>query len=143
MIVATGGATLSLLPESTRSVPIVFTSRALTPLGSGFVDSLSRPGGNATGFEQFEYGVSGEVAGALLKEIAPGVKRAAIFWDPRTSPLGIGQFAITPHRSRRRLGIDVIPIERSQDVLGTRSDDCGICNGRERWPDRDIPIRRQ
>jgi putative tryptophan/tyrosine transport system substrate-binding protein len=111
VIVATGGATLSLLLESTRSVPIVFTL-VPDPVGSGFVDSLSRPGGNATGFEQFEYGVSGKWL-ELLKEIAPGVKRAAIFWDPKL-PAGIGQFAIIQSVAPS-LGIDVIPI-RSQDV---------------------------
>src|SRR5262249_12238711 len=75
-------------------------------VGSGFVDSLSRPGGNATGFEQFEYGVSAKWL-ELLKEIAPGVKRAAIFWDPKL-PAGIGQFAIIQSVAPS-LGIDVIP----------------------------------
>ena len=106
VIVATGGATLGFLLESTRSVPIVFTL-VPDPVGSGFVDSLSRPGGNATGFEQFEYGVSGKWL-QLLKEIAPGVKRAAIFWDPKL-PAGIGQFAIIQSVAPS-LGIDVIPI---------------------------------
>ena len=107
VIVATGGATLGFLLESTRSVPIVFTL-VPDPVGSGFVDSLSRPGGNATGFEQFEYGVSGKWL-QLLKEIAPGVKRAAIFWDPKL-PAGIGQFAIIQSVAPS-LGIDVIPIK--------------------------------
>ena len=107
VIVATGGATLGALLESTRSVPIVFTL-VPDPVGSGFVDSLSRPGGNATGFEQFEYGVSAKWL-ELLKEIAPGVKRAAIFWDPKL-PAGIGQFAIIQSVAPS-LGIDVIPIK--------------------------------
>jgi len=109
VIVATGGATLGALLESTRSVPIVFTL-VPDPVGSGFVDSLSRPGGNATGFEQFEYGVSAKWL-ELLKEIAPGVKRAAIFWDPKL-PAGIGQFAIIQSVAPS-LGIDVIPIKLS------------------------------
>ena len=109
VIVATGGATLGALLESTRSVPIVFTL-VPDPVGSGFVDSLSRPGGNATGFEQFEYGVSAKWL-ELLKEIAPGVKRAAIFWDPKL-PAGIGQFAIIQSVAPS-LGIDVIPIKPS------------------------------
>jgi putative tryptophan/tyrosine transport system substrate-binding protein len=107
VIVATGGATLAVLLENTRSVPIVFTL-VPDPVGSGFVDSLSRPGGNATGFEQFEYGVSAKWL-ELLKEIAPGVKRAAIFWDPKL-PAGIGQFAIIQSVAPS-LGIDVIPIK--------------------------------
>ena len=78
------------------------------PVGSGFVDSLSRPGGNATGFAQFEYSVSGKWL-ELLKEIAPSVKRAAIFWEPRL-PAGIGQFAIIQSVAPT-LGIDVIPIK--------------------------------
>ena len=109
VIVATGGATLGFLLESTRSVPIVFTL-VPDPVGSGFVDSLSRPGGNATGFEQFEYGVSAKWL-ELLKEIATGVKRAAIFWDPKL-PAGIGQFAIIQSVAPS-LGIDVIPIKPS------------------------------
>jgi putative ABC transport system substrate-binding protein len=109
VIVATGGATLGALLESTRSVPIVFTL-VPDPVGSGFVDSLSRPGGNATGFEQFEYGVSAKWL-ELLKEIATGVKRAAIFWDPKL-PAGIGQFAIIQSVAPS-LGIDVIPIKPS------------------------------
>jgi putative ABC transport system substrate-binding protein len=107
VIVVTGGATLGSLLESTRSVPIVFTL-VPDPVGSGFVASLSRPGGNATGFEQFEYGVSGKWL-ELLKEIAPSVKRAAVFWDPKI-PAGIGQFAIIQSVAPS-LGIEVIPIQ--------------------------------
>jgi putative tryptophan/tyrosine transport system substrate-binding protein len=107
VIVATGGATLGLLLEHTRTIPIVFTL-VPDPVGAGFVESLSRPGGNATGFEQFEYGVSGKWV-ELLKEIAPGVKRAAILWDPKI-PAGIGQFAIIQSVAPS-FGTDVIPIK--------------------------------
>jgi putative tryptophan/tyrosine transport system substrate-binding protein len=62
------------------------------PVGSGFVDSLSRPGGNATGFMQFEYSLSGKWL-ELLKQIAPDLNRAAVVWDPAIPP-GIGQFAV-------------------------------------------------
>jgi ABC-type uncharacterized transport system substrate-binding protein len=62
------------------------------PVGSGFVESLAQPGGNATGFMQFEYTLSAKWV-ELLKEIAPGVTRAAILWDPAVAA-GIGQFAI-------------------------------------------------
>jgi putative tryptophan/tyrosine transport system substrate-binding protein len=112
VIVATGGASLKPLLDSTRSVPIIFTL-VPDPVGSGFVDSLSRPGGNATGFEQFEYGVSGKWL-ELLKETVPGLKRAAIFWDP-SLPAGIGQFAIIQSVAPS-LGIDVIPLKLPRDV---------------------------
>ena len=68
------------LLQATRTVPIVFATVA-DPVGAGFVDSLARPGGNATGFTQFEYGMSGKWL-ELLKEIAPGVTRAAVLRDP-------------------------------------------------------------
>jgi putative tryptophan/tyrosine transport system substrate-binding protein len=64
----------------TRTVPIVFTI-APDPVGAGFVDSLARPGGNATGFTQFEYGLSGKWL-ELLKEITPGVTRVAVLREP-------------------------------------------------------------
>jgi len=71
-------------------VPIVFTI-VPDPVGSGFVESLSRPGRNATGFMLFEYSLSGKWL-EMLKEIAPTVTRAAVLWDPSV-PAGIGQFA--------------------------------------------------
>jgi putative ABC transport system substrate-binding protein len=70
-------------------VPIVFV-QVPDPVGAGFVDSLARPGGNATGFTTFEYGIGAKWL-ELLKEIAPGVKRAAVLRDP-TNPAGIGQW---------------------------------------------------
>ena len=72
-------------------MPIVFAIIP-DPVGAGFVESLSRPGGNVTGFMQFEYSLSGKWP-ELLKEIAPGVTRAAVLWDPAV-PSGTGQFAI-------------------------------------------------
>ena len=77
------------LLQATRTVPIVFAIVA-DPVGAGFVDSLARPGGNATGFTNFEYGMGGKWL-ELLKEIAPGVTRVAVLRDP-TIPAGIGQF---------------------------------------------------
>src|SRR3954463_3888339 len=73
-----------------HTVPIVFVLVS-DPVGAGFVDSLGRPGGNATGFTNFEYGISGKWL-ELLKEIAPDVKRGAVIRDPSISA-GIGQFA--------------------------------------------------
>jgi putative ABC transport system substrate-binding protein len=77
------------LLQATRTVPIVFAAVA-DPVGAGFVDSLARPGGNATGFILFEYGISGKWL-ELLKEIAPGLKRAAVLRDPAIAA-GTGQF---------------------------------------------------
>ena len=77
--------------KTTRHIPIVFAI-APDPVGAGFVDSLAQPGGNVTGFMQFEYSLSGKWL-ELLKEIAPSVTRAAVLRDPDVSA-GIGQFAV-------------------------------------------------
>src|SRR5204863_2152330 len=86
---ATGTATVAPLRQATRTVPIVFTT-VIDPVGAGFVASLARPGGNATGFLMFEYGLSGKWL-ELLKQIAPGVTRVAALRDP-TIASGMGQF---------------------------------------------------
>jgi putative tryptophan/tyrosine transport system substrate-binding protein len=91
VILALGSSTVGQLLQATRVVPIVFVF-VPDPVGSGFVNSLSRPGGNATGFMAFEYSLSAKWL-ELLKQIAPGVQRAAILWDPGI-PAGIGQFAV-------------------------------------------------
>ena len=91
VIVAHGTSTVGPLLQATRTVPIVFTTVA-DPVGAGFVDSLARPGGNATGFMTFEYGMAGKWL-ELLKEIAPGVTRVAVLRDPAI-PTGIAQFGI-------------------------------------------------
>ena len=83
-------STLGPLLQATRTVPIVFTIVA-DPVGAGFVDSLARPGGNATGFMNFEYSISGKWL-ELLKEIAPGVTRVAVLRDP-TQGSATSQFA--------------------------------------------------
>jgi putative ABC transport system substrate-binding protein len=90
VIQATGSASVAPLLQATRTVPIVFVI-VPDPVGAGFVSSLARPGGNATGFSQFEFGISGKWL-ELLKQIAPGVTRAAVIRDPAISA-GIGQFA--------------------------------------------------
>jgi putative ABC transport system substrate-binding protein len=90
VILANGGATVSALLQTTRTVPIVFTFTP-DPVGAGFVETLARPGGNATGFMPFEYSIGGKWL-ELLKQIAPGVTRAAVLRDP-TQGSGTGQFA--------------------------------------------------
>jgi putative ABC transport system substrate-binding protein len=90
VILANGSAAAALLLQATRFVPIVFTD-VPDPVGAGFVDSLARPGRNITGFMLFEYAMSGKWL-ELLKEIAPGVTRAAVLRDPSMTA-GIGQFA--------------------------------------------------
>ena len=83
VILAHGTTTVGPLLQATRTVPIVFPV-VVDPVGAGFVDSLARPGGNATGFMQFEYSMSGKWL-ELLKEIAPGVTRVAVLRDPATA----------------------------------------------------------
>jgi ABC-type uncharacterized transport system substrate-binding protein len=107
ILAATGTLTVAPLLQATRIVPIVFTV-VIDPVGAGFVSSLARPGGNATGFTLFEYGMSGKWL-ELLKEIAPGVKRAAVLRDPAIAS-GIGQFAgvqtVAPS-----LGVELSPVD--------------------------------
>jgi putative ABC transport system substrate-binding protein len=88
VILASGVPVVTALLQATRTVPIVF-AQVVDPVGSGLVASLARPGGNATGFTVFEYGMSGKWV-ELLKEIAPGVKRVAVLRDAGSSS-GIGQ----------------------------------------------------
>jgi putative tryptophan/tyrosine transport system substrate-binding protein len=89
VILATSGTNLPVLLQTTQSVPIVFV-RVADPVGAGWVSSLARPGGNATGFIVFEYGIASKWL-ELLKQIAPNVTRAVVLREPR-SPGGIGQF---------------------------------------------------
>jgi putative tryptophan/tyrosine transport system substrate-binding protein len=91
VIVASGTSTVGPLLQATRTVPIVFSNIG-DPVGGGFVDSLARPGGNATGFMSYEYTLSGKSL-ELLKEIAPGVMRAAVIRDAAIS-VGPAQFGV-------------------------------------------------
>ena len=90
VILAHGASTVGPLLQATRTVPIVFPVVA-DPVGAGFVDSLARPGGNATGFMSIEYSMGGKWL-ELLKEIAPGVTRVAVLRDA-TQGSGTSQFA--------------------------------------------------
>ena len=106
VILAHATPTVGPLMQVTRTVPIVFPV-IVDPVGAGFVESLARPGGNATGFTAFEYGMSGKWL-ELLKQIAPGVVRAAVLRDSAQIS-GIGQFgaiqAVAPS-----LGVELSPI---------------------------------
>src|SRR5262245_3273213 len=90
VIFASTNSAVAPLQQATRTLPIVFTI-TVDPVGAGFVASLARPGGNTTGFLLYEYSISGKWL-ELLKQIAPGVTRAAVLRDPSTAA-GIGQFA--------------------------------------------------
>jgi ABC-type uncharacterized transport system substrate-binding protein len=106
VIVANGSAAVGPLLQATRTVPIVFAI-VPDPVGAGFVDSLARPGGNATGFMLFEYGIGGKWL-ELLRELAPGVTRVGVLRDP-TVTTGIGQFGAI-QTAAPSFGIDVSPI---------------------------------
>ena len=106
VILTTGTSGTGPALRATRTVPIVFVI-VPDPVGSGFVNSLAQPGGNATGFVQFEYALSGKWL-ELLKQIAPDVTRALVLWDP-TLASGIGQFAIIQSVATPA-GVDVRPI---------------------------------
>ena len=90
VILSVGSSTTRLLLQATNTIPIVFVNLA-DPVGAGFVQSLARPGGNATGFTNYEYSMSGKWV-ELLKQIAPNVTRVAVIRDP-TLAAGIGQFS--------------------------------------------------
>ena len=106
VILASGGSVVGPLLQATQTVPIVFTQTP-DPVGAGFVNSLARPGGNATGFSIFDYSVGGKWL-ELLKQIAPGVTRVAVIRDPAT-PQGIGQFSAVQSLAPS-LRLEVIPI---------------------------------
>src|SRR5215471_10192789 len=106
IIQATGSSTVGPLLQLSRSIPIVFTI-VPDPVGAGFVDNLARPGGNATGFMLFEYDIGGKFL-ELLKQIAPGVTRAAVLRDPGITA-GIGQFA-SVQTAAPALGMQIIPV---------------------------------
>ena len=105
VILASGNATVTPLLQATRTVPVVFAVVA-DPVGSGYAETLSRPGGNATGFMQFEYGLTGKWL-ELLHQIAPQVRRVAVFRDLVG---GVAQFAVIQSVAPS-IGIEVTPFD--------------------------------
>ena len=106
LVLTSGASTAGTMLEATRTVPVVFVGAA-DPVGADFVDSLARPGGNATGFSSYEYSMSGKWL-ELLKEIAPGVKRVAVLRDPAISA-GTGQFG-SIQTAAPSFGVELTPI---------------------------------
>jgi putative tryptophan/tyrosine transport system substrate-binding protein len=105
-ILTAGASTTAPMLRATRTVPVVFVS-VVDPVGAGYVDSLARPGGNATGFTNFEYSMGAKWL-ELLKEIAPSVTRVAVIRDPDLS-LGAGQFSAV-QTVAPSLGIEARPV---------------------------------
>src|SRR5215831_1250084 len=110
VILATTVPIVLALQQVSRTVPIVFAG-AIDPVGAGLVASLARPGGNATGFTMFEYGISAKWL-ELLKEISPGVKRVAVLREPTVA--GIGQLAAM-QTAAPSFGVELQPID-ARDV---------------------------
>ena len=98
--------TLATLQQATRTIPIVFMN-VVDPVGGGFVEGLAHPGGNITGFLNFEYSMSGKWA-ELLDKIAPHVTRALVLRDA-ISTAGVGQFAVV-RSVAQSLGVELTPV---------------------------------
>jgi len=124
VILSVATETVGVLQQATHATPIVFV-QVSDPVGAGFVESLARPGGNATGFTPFEFGISAKWL-ELLKEIAPRVTRVAVLRDPILAT-GIGQFAAM-QSAAPSLGVELSPvsvssaseIERAVNAAGQR-----------------------
>ena len=112
LILTAGSATVGPVLQATRTVPVVFPI-AGDPVGAGFVDSLARPGGNATGFMSYEYGLSGKWL-ELLKQIAPGVTRVAVLRDAAV-PIGPVQFGVI-QAVAPSFRVEVSPINMRRDA---------------------------
>jgi ABC-type uncharacterized transport system substrate-binding protein len=114
VILASGGTVVGALLEASRTTPIVFTL-TVDPVGAGHVASLARPGGNATGFTGYEYGLAAKWL-ELLKEVAPRVTRAAILRDSAT-PQGVGLFAVI-RGAASALSMELRPVDvRNADEI--------------------------
>ena len=106
LIVANGSSAMDAMQRATRTVPVVFVV-VPDPIGAGYADSLARPGGNATGFSQFEYSIGGKWL-ELIKELAPGVMRVGVIRDPRITA-GPGQYGAIQSVAPS-LGIELTPL---------------------------------
>jgi len=127
VILASGGDIVGPLLHVTQTVPIVFTQTP-DPVAAGFVASLARPGGNATGFTQVEYGMAVKWV-ELLKEIAPSVTRAAIIRDPAV-PEGIGQFTVIQSAaSMHKMEVSPVDIRNPAEVERTLTEFARLPNG--------------
>jgi ABC-type uncharacterized transport system substrate-binding protein len=108
VILAGVGATTFTLQQVTRTIPIVM-AQGIDPVGNGYVDSLARPGGNTTGFIQFEYSLAGKWM-ELLKEVAPGTTRVAVLREPGVPTAAVGQWTMI-QAVAQSLGAESKPIE--------------------------------
>ena len=110
VVVVTGAATLAM-QRASKTVPIVF-AQAVDPVGAGFVTSLARPRGNATGFMQFEYSLAGKWL-QMVREIDPTVRRVGVVRDPST-PAGIGQWAAL-QVAAEPIGVELFPLSSKEE----------------------------
>ena len=132
VIVANANPSSTALQQATRSVPVVFVNQ-VDPVGAGFVESLARPGGNITGFTNFEYGLGGKWL-ELLKEIAPRVMRVAVLRDPANAS-GTGQLGAIQSVAPS-FGVELRPV----DIRNTKRDRArarGLLTHVQRRHDRD------
>jgi putative ABC transport system substrate-binding protein len=119
VLVSGVGPTTQALQSATRTVPILM-AQSLDPVGAGMVKNLARPGGNTTGFTQFEYGLSAKWF-EILKEVAPRIARIGVVRDAAADgPAGIGQWAVIAAASSPH-GVELSPIEMSATADTTRS----------------------
>jgi putative ABC transport system substrate-binding protein len=116
VLLASSNSVIASLSKATRTIPIVMV-QAIDPVGSGYVESMARPGGNITGFTQFEYSLAGKWLD-LLMEIAPRTSRVAVLRDP-TRGTGIAQFAVIQAIAPAR-GVEPIPIDPSDPDMERR-----------------------
>jgi len=139
VILASGTTTLGPLRQVSRTVPTVFTGVG-DAVGAGFVDSLARPGGNATGFISFEWSISGKWL-ELLKEIAPGVTRAVVLRDTELSS-GAGQFAVI-QAVAPSLRVEVKPVNVGTVAAFARAPNGGLITSGSSWlrSNRDLIVK--
>src|SRR5262249_53116284 len=130
VILASASAAMGALQQTTRTVPIVFVT-IIDPVGAGFVESLARPGGNATGFSLFEYSLSGKWL-ELLKEIALGVTRAAVLRDPA---VGFRDRSVRNHPDGGALTGGGVASDGRARSWRDRARHPGVRAGAERWSD--------